>query len=89
MECKLITSAAGVLLKTHDTTRTVFNYQLTADGLVFTAPHRGRKTLADVQGRQLQEGPEEVRPSHRRPQEAADESLRRCGEGTESDIPVD
>lgn len=31
MECKLITSAAGVLLKTHDTTRTVFNYQLTAD----------------------------------------------------------
>lgn len=48
----------------------------------FAAPLWGRETLADVQGRQLQEGPEEVRPPHRRPQEAAGESLRRRGEGT-------
>lgn len=61
----------------------------TAERLVFTAPHRGGKTAADLQGRQLQEGPEKVRPSHRRPQEAAGESLRRCGEGTESAVPAD
>lgn len=50
--------------------------------LLFAAPLWGREALADVQGRQLQEGPEEVRPPHRRPQEAAGESLRRRGEGT-------